>query len=83
MTDKITDTVKEKIENIAYGYVFSASDFPIDITKQKSVNKVLENLTKAGKIRRLFKGRYYKTKTTEFGELTPFFYSSSNCYFCQ
>ena len=71
MTDKITNTVKEKIENIAYGYVFSASDFPVDVTKQKSVNKVLENLTKAGKIRRLSKGRYYKTKMTEFGELTP------------
>ena len=71
MTNKITEIVKEKIENIAYGYVFTASDFPIDVTKQKSVNKILENLTKAGKIRRLSKGRYYKTKTTEFGELLP------------
>ena len=69
MTEKITEIVREKIENFTYGYVFSASDFPIDVTKQKSVNKVLENLTKAGKIRRLSKGRYYKTKTTEFGEL--------------
>jgi len=71
MTDKITYTVKDKIENISYGDVFTASDFPIDVTKQKSVNKVLENLTKAGKIRRLSKGRYYKTKITEFGELPP------------
>ena len=71
MTNKITETVKDKIESIAYGYVFTASDFPIDVTKQKSVNKVLENLNKAGKIRRLSKGRYYKTKITEFGELPP------------
>jgi len=71
MTNKITETVKKQIENMAYGYVFTASDFPIDVTKQKSVNKVLENLTKAGIIRRLSKGRYYKTKTTEFGELSP------------
>ena len=71
MTNKITEIVKDKIENLAYGYVFTASDFPIDVTKQKSVNKVLENLTKAGKIRRLSKGRYYKTKTTEFGEIPP------------
>jgi len=28
-------------------------------------------LTKAGEIRRLSKGRYYKTKMTEFGELMP------------
>jgi hypothetical protein len=71
MAEKITDIVIEKIDGIAYGYVFTASDFPIDVTKQKSVNKVLENLAKAGKIRRLSKGRYYKTKITEFGELLP------------
>ena len=71
MTEKITDIVIAKIENFTFGYVFSASDFPVDVTKQKSVNKVLENLTKAGKIRRLSKGRYYKTKPTEFGELLP------------
>ena len=51
MIESITDIVREKIDNIAYGYVFTASDFPIDVTKQKSVNKVLENLTKTGKIR--------------------------------
>jgi hypothetical protein len=71
MAEKITDIVIANIENFAYGYVFSASDFPIDVTKQKSVNKVLENLTKAKAIRRLSKGRYYKTKITEFGELLP------------
>lgn len=71
MAKKITDIVIEKIDSIAYGYVFSASDFAVDVSKQKSVNKVLENLTKAGKIRRLQKGRYYKTKMTEFGDLLP------------
>lgn len=42
--------------------MFSASDFPVEVTKQKTVNRVLENLTKASEIRRLSKGRYYKTK---------------------
>jgi len=71
LIENITNIVIEKIESFTYGYVFTASDFPVDVAKQKSVNKVLENLTKAGKIRRLSKGRYYKTKTTEFGELPP------------
>ena len=71
MTNKITEIVKNQIDKFSYGYVFTASDFPIDVTKQKSVNKVMENLTKEGKIRRLSKGRYYKTKATEFGEITP------------
>ena len=47
MTDKITNTVKEKIENIVYGYVFSASDFLVDVIKQKSINKVLENFAQS------------------------------------
>ncbi len=71
MNENISEIVRNKIEKTDYGIVFSASDFPVEVTKQKSVNKVLENLTKAGEIRRLVKGRYYKTKMTEFGELMP------------
>ncbi|KGN98624.1 hypothetical protein HR11_08830 [Porphyromonas macacae] len=71
MSESISETVRNKIEKTDYGIVFSASDFPVDVIKQKSVNKVLENLTKAGEIRRLAKGRYYKTRMTEFGELIP------------
>ncbi|MDR2425329.1 MAG: DUF6088 family protein [Prevotellaceae bacterium] len=67
----MTDIINNTINKFAYGHVFTASDFSVDVSKQKSVNKVLENLTKAGKIRRLSKGRYYKAKTTEFGELPP------------
>lgn len=71
MTENISEIVRNKIEKTDCGIVFSASDFPVEVTKQKSVNKVLENLTKAGELRRLSKGRYYKTKMTEFGELLP------------
>ena len=71
MNENISEIVRRKIEKTDYGIVFSASDFPVEVTKQKTVNKVLENLTKAGEIRRLSKGRYYKTKMTEFGELIP------------
>lgn len=69
MTENISEIVRNKIEKTDCGIVFSASDFPVEVTKQKSVNKVLENLTKAGELRRLSKGRYYKTQMTEFGEL--------------
>jgi len=67
----MTDIINNTINKFACGYVFTASDFHIDVSKQKTVNKVLENLVKAGKISRLSKGRYYKAKTTEFGELPP------------
>ena len=71
MTENISEIVRKQIEKMACGFVFSAGDFPLDVTKQKSVNKVLENLAKTGKIRRLTKGKYYKTKMTEFGEILP------------
>ena len=41
MINKITESVKEKIDSIAYGNVFSACDFPVDITKQKSVKEII------------------------------------------
>jgi hypothetical protein len=71
MNENISEIVRREIERTDYGIVFSASDFPVGVIKQKLVNKVLENMTKTGEIRRLSKGRYYKTKTTEFGELIP------------
>ena len=67
----MTDIINNTIDKFAFGYVFTASDFSIDVSKQKSVNKVLETLVKEGKIRRLSKGRFYKPKMTTFGELPP------------
>jgi hypothetical protein len=67
----MTDIIKNAIDKFAYGYVFTSNDFYIDVSKRKTVNKILENLVKAGKIRHLSKGRYYKAKITEFGELPP------------
>ena len=45
MNENISEIVRNKIEKTDYGIVFSASDFPVEGTKQKTVNKVLENLT--------------------------------------
>jgi hypothetical protein len=52
----MTDTINNTIKKFTYGCVFTARDFPIDVSKQKSVNKVLENLVKEGKIHCLSKG---------------------------
>lgn len=62
MTENISEIVRNKIEKTKYGIVFSASDFPVEISKQKSVNKMLGNLTKAGEICRLSKGPTTKSK---------------------
>jgi hypothetical protein len=67
----MTDTIKNTIKSFATGFVFTAADFPLPVEKQKTVNKVLDNLVTAGQIRRLSKGRFYKPQMTEFGELPP------------
>ena len=67
----MTNLIKTTVDNFPFGFVFTPSDFPIDINKQASVNRILNNMVVAGEIRRLSKGRFYKPKMTEFGELPP------------
>jgi len=67
----MTDTIKNTIEHFDYGFVFTPADFPIDQRKQATVNRVLNNMVATGQIRRISKGRFYKSKMTEFGELPP------------
>jgi hypothetical protein len=67
----MTETVKNTIANFDFGFVFTPADFPIDSRKQATVNRILNNMVAAGKIRRVSKGRFYKPKETEFGELPP------------
>lgn len=67
----MTDTIKTTIGRFPFGFVFTPSDFPIDSGKQASVNRILNNMVAAGEIRRLSKGRFYKPKITQFGELPP------------
>jgi hypothetical protein len=65
----MTETIKNTIANFDYGFVFTPADFPIDPRKQATINRILNNMVVAGQIRRASKGRFYKPKITEFGEL--------------
>ena len=67
----MTGIIKNTIDNFRFGFVFTPSDFPIGISKQASVNRVLNNMVASGEIRRLSKGRFYKPQISEFGELPP------------
>jgi hypothetical protein len=69
MVATITNTVKDTIEKFSVGFVFAAKDFPVEIVKQKTVNKILNNMVSVGQICRLSKGRFYKPQITESGEL--------------
>jgi hypothetical protein len=67
----MTDTIKNTVNRFAGGFVFTAKDFPILPDKQNTVTKVLNNMVAAGQIRRLCKGRFYKSQMSKFGELPP------------
>jgi hypothetical protein len=65
----MTETIRNTIATFPFGFVFTPGDFPIDPRKQATVNRILNNMVAARQIRRLSKGRFYKPKMTEFGEL--------------
>jgi hypothetical protein len=65
----MTDTIRNTIATFPFGFVFTPRDFSIDSCKQATVNRILNNMVAAGQIRRASKGRFYKSQTTEFGEL--------------
>lgn len=67
----MTDNIRNTIKRFPRGFVFTSADFPIYVEKEKTVNKILNNMVAAGQIRRLSKGRFYKPKMSKFGELPP------------
>ncbi|GHT07471.1 hypothetical protein FACS189426_00930 [Bacteroidia bacterium] len=67
----MTQTIRNTISSFPPGFVFTPRDFPIDPRKQATVNRVLNMMVAAGKIRQMSKGRFYKQEITEFGEIQP------------
>ena len=67
----MTETIRNTINRFATGFVFTTLDFPVDVSKQATVNRILNNMVAAGQIRRLSKGRFYKPQISEFGEMQP------------
>ena len=68
---KVSEIVKDKISRFELGFVFTYSDFNIEVDKISALKKILNRLVESGKISRLSKGRFYKPRKTEFGELKP------------
>lgn len=66
----MTDLIRTTIDKFPFGFVFTPIDFPIEVSKQASVNRVLNNMVATGSIRRLSKGRFYKPQISEFGEVS-------------
>ena len=76
----ITSQVKKKIEEFPEGYVFTSSDFDLDLQYQTAIGKALNRLVKSGEIEKLAKGRFYKPQKTQFGIVMPSVYQTVKDY---
>ena len=76
----ITKEIRRRIAGFSEDYVFTASDFEIDTQNQSAVVKALNRMVKSGEISKLAKGRFYKPRKTQFGELKPSAYQIAKDY---
>lgn len=67
----IGNSIKETLNTIPQGKVFTIADFGIEKEKHPTLVKALSRLVSNGSIKRIAKGKYYKPKQTMFGELKP------------
>lgn len=67
----MTDNIKNIIDKFELGYIFTSNDFPMTVDNPKGVNKILNDFVSQGYLRKLSKGRFYKPRISEFGELPP------------
>ncbi|HWU41858.1 MAG TPA: DUF6088 family protein [Bdellovibrio sp.] len=67
---KIAATVKSRIDAISDERIITYDDFK-DLGEFQAVAMNLSRLQKAGIIKRLSKGRYYKPRITKFGTVAP------------
>lgn len=67
----ITKQVREILDTMPQGRVFTIADFDVPQEYQPTLVKALSRLVADGGIQKISKGRYYKPKQTMFGALKP------------
>ncbi len=68
---KVTEYIRNTIDRLPKGYVFTYEDFDIDVKKKEAIIKALNRMVDSGKISKLAKGKYFKPEKTPFGILQP------------
>ena len=76
----ITKEIRSKIAKFSEDYVFTISDFEMATQYQSAIVKALNRMVKSGDISKLSKGRFYKPRKTQFGELKPSAYQIAKDY---
>ena len=68
---KIAEYIALTIDRLPNGYVFTYTDFSMEVNQKEAVIKALKRMVASGKIAKLSKGKYYKPENTPFGKLQP------------
>ena len=71
---KVSEYVLDRVNRFQVGYVFTYTDFDLPAKDADAVMKALNRMVKSGKIKKLSKGKFYKPKNSQFGELKPDIY---------
>jgi len=68
---KVTEYIRNSIDRLPKGYIFTYEDFKVDVSQKEAIIKALNRMVNSGKIEKLSKGRYFKPEKTPFGALQP------------
>ncbi|TXE06249.1 hypothetical protein FUA26_14850 [Seonamhaeicola algicola] len=68
---KATEYIRNTINRLPKGYIFTYEDFNVDVNKKEAIIKALNRMANSGKIKKLSKGKYFKPEKTPFGTLQP------------
>ena len=66
---KISDIVDNTIKRLPNGYVFTYTDFDVDVKHNETVRRYLGKMVAEGRIVRESRGRFYKPEQSSFGVL--------------
>jgi hypothetical protein len=68
---KVSEKIANTIDRFPVDYLFTYSDFDIEVSSKATVVKALNRMAAAGRISKLSKGRFYKPRKSKFGAQKP------------
>jgi len=68
---KVSENIANTIDRLPTDFVFTYSDFDVQVSSKDAVVKALNRMAASGKISKLAKGKFYKPRRTQFGALQP------------
>ncbi|PID61378.1 MAG: hypothetical protein CR986_02780 [Ignavibacteriae bacterium] len=68
---KVAKYIRDTINRLPKGYVFTYEDFDVGVKKKEAIIKALNRMVDSGKISKLSKGKYFKPEKTPFGTIQP------------